>query len=244
MQSAGTSLNVLLDIDAGQHRTGVPVGPDAKNLYRHIHEAAGLTAAGLHVYDGHQHQKSREERSQAVRAEWDRLLDFRETLRDSNLPVPAIVAGGTATFPIYAELGEPTLEVSPGTCVFHDANYAEKFPDLDFTPAALLLTRVISRPAADRVTVDLGYKAVAADPPQGRRVVFPDVPDAEEVLHSEEHLVLKTARAALFRPGDELLAIPRHICPTSALHKQAHVVSAGRVIDRWDVAARDRWLSI
>jgi D-serine deaminase-like pyridoxal phosphate-dependent protein len=65
-----------------------------------------------------------------------------------------------------------------------------------------------------------------------------------QVLQDEEHLVLQTNRASEFAPGDELLAIPRHICPTSALHKQAHVVSGGKVVDRWEVAARDRWLTI
>jgi D-serine deaminase-like pyridoxal phosphate-dependent protein len=48
----------------------------------------------------------------------------------------------------------------------------------------------------------------------------------------------------LFQPGDEILAIPKHICPTSALHKQVFVVSGGQVVDRWDVTSRDRWLTI
>ena len=46
-----------------------------------------------------------------------------------------------------------------------------------FRPAALLLTRVISRPAPTRITLDLGYKAVASDPPAGKRCVLLNVPD-------------------------------------------------------------------
>jgi D-serine deaminase-like pyridoxal phosphate-dependent protein len=136
------------------------------------------------------------------------------------------------------------LELSPGTCVFHDAGYGDIFPDLEFAPAALLFTRVISRPAADRLTLDLGYKAVAADPPKGARLRFPDLPDAKEVLHNEEHLVLATPEASRFTPGDELLAIPRHVCPTTALHKEVYVVSGGKVSERWPVEARDRRLSV
>jgi len=127
---------------------------------------------------------------------------------------------------------------------FHDVGYRDMLPDLNFVPAALILTRVVSRPTPDRVTVDLGYKACAADEPMGERVEFPDLLDARQVLQDEEHLVLETDRASEFVPGDELLAIPRHICPTSALHKQAYVVSNGEVVGRWDVAARDRWLTI
>ncbi len=94
------------------------------------------------------------------------------------------------------------------------------------------------------MTFDLGYKAVASDPPAGNRLRFPDLPDAKAVLQNEEHLVLETAVAGSFQPGDELLAIPRHVCPTSALHKQVFVVHGGKVIARWDVSARDRWLNI
>jgi D-serine deaminase-like pyridoxal phosphate-dependent protein len=75
-------------------------------------------------------------------------------------------------------------------------------------------------------------------------LLFPDLPDAKAVLQNEEHLVLETSQAASFQPGDEILAIPKHICPTSALHKQVFVVSQGRVVERWDVSARDRWLTI
>jgi D-serine deaminase-like pyridoxal phosphate-dependent protein len=139
---------------------------------------------------------------------------------------------------------DPAIELSPGTCIFNDAGYSETFPDLVFKPATAILTRVISRPTADRITLDLGYKAVASDPPAGKRLILPDLPDAEQVLQNEEHLVVRTARAEEFQPGDELLAIPRHICPSVALHKQAYVISQGKLVDRWDVVARDRWLTI
>jgi D-serine deaminase-like pyridoxal phosphate-dependent protein len=245
MAAVWTTIDVLLDIDTGQHRTGIePKGLPAQRLYRMISSTPGLNAAGFHVYDGHQHQKSREEREAAVNGEFDKVLRFRDTLVSQGFEVPKLVCGGTGSFPIYAQRTDPTIELSPGTCVFHDAGYSETFPDLEFTPAALLLTRVISRPTADRVTFDLGYKAVASDPPVGRRLTLPDIPDAEQVLQNEEHLVVKTAEAERFQPGDETLAIPRHVCPTCAMHRQMIVVAGGLVVDRWEVIARDRALTI
>ena len=242
--AAGTSIDVLLDLDVGQHRTGIPAGPDARKLYQTIAATPGLRAGGLHVYDGHQHQKSREERAAAVNAEWERVVAFRDELERAGLAVPRIVCGGTGSFPIYAEKKVKSIELSPGTCIFNDAGYGEAFPDLVFKPAIAILTRVISRPASDRITLDLGYKAVASDPPAGKRLILPDLPDAEQVLQNEEHLVVCTARAGEFRPGDELYAIPRHICPSVALHKQVYVVAEGKLVDRWDVVARDRCLTI
>ena len=145
------------------------------------------------------------------------MTALRNELERTGLAVPRIVCGGTGSFPIYAEKNDPAIELSPGTCIFNDAGYSEAFPDLVFKPATAILTRVISRPTADRITLDLGYKAVASDPPAGKRVILPDLPDAEQVLQNEEHLVLRTPRAGEFQPGDELYAIPRHICPSVAL---------------------------
>jgi len=244
LDTAGCRVDVLLDINVGQHRTGVPVGSHAAELYRQIAATRGLNPGGFHVYDGHQHQLSRDERRVAVLAEFDKVRAFRDNLVASGQTAPRMVCGGTASFPIYAEIDDPTIELSPGTCVLNDVGYSEHFPDLVFPPAAVMLTRVVSRPAADRITLDLGYKAVASDPPAGQRVMFPDLPDAKQVLQNEEHLVLQTSRANEFQPGDELLAIPRHVCPTSALHRAIFVIAGGELVDQWEVASRDRWLTI
>jgi len=244
MTAAGTTIGVLLDVDTGQHRTGIVVGDYAAELYQLIGCTSGLVAAGFHVYDGHQHQSSREERTAAVDAEFNKVVAFRDRLVAAGCAVPKLVCGGTASFPIYAAKADPTIEMSPGTCVFNDAGYGEKFPDLVFPPATLMLTRVVSRPTSDRITLDLGYKAVASDPPAGKRVFFPDLPDAEQVLQNEEHLVLQTSQANRFEPGDELFAVPRHICPTCALHREIYVISHGNLVETWPVVSRDRWITI
>ncbi len=242
--SAGKSVSVLLDIDCGQHRTGVPAGPAARKLYEQIAVTKGVLPGGFHLYDGHNHQTDLNERRAAVMAVWQPAAKLRDELAAAGLPVPRIVAGGTGSFPIFAAIDDPAIELSPGTIIFFDWGYREVFPDLKFTPAAMLLTRVVSRPTSDRVTFDLGYKAVASDPPAGNRLIFPDLPDAKAVLQNEEHLVIETREADRFQPGDELLAMPRHICPTCALHQQVYVVSGGRVVGTWRVAARDRVLTI
>lgn len=244
VSAAGLTVDALIDIDTGQHRTGLPAGQQAIDLYGQIVAAPGLNAGGLHVYDGHQHQVSKVDRTAAVMKEWEAVIPFRDQLLEQGYPVPRIVAGGTGSFPVYAEIDDPTIELSPGTCVFGDSGYGTNFPDLQFTPAAVLLTRVISRPTDNRITCDLGYKAVASDPAMANRVVFPQIEDAKLVLQNEEHLVIETDQANSYQPGDELIAIPHHVCPTSALHKQVFVIVDGQLSERWDVIARDRWLTV
>lgn len=244
MARAETEIHVFVDIDTGLGRTGLAPGPEARELYARIDGASHLKPAGLHVYDGQNHQTGLEERSRAVEECWNAVQALRQELENSSLAVPAVVAGGTGTFPLYARKDDPSLELSPGTCVLHDAGYARQFPEMGFVPAAFILTRVVSRPSPELVTFDLGSKACASDPPAGSRLRFPAIPDAKAVLHNEEHLVIETAQAGRYRPGDAELAIPTHICPTSALYPYASVVSDGRIRGRWEVTARDRMLTL
>jgi D-serine deaminase-like pyridoxal phosphate-dependent protein len=76
------------------------------------------------------------------------------------------------------------------------------------------------------------------------RAVFLDLPEAEPVMHSEEHLVVETPRAAEFEIGAALHALPWHVCPTVALHAEAWVLNEGTATTRWPVVARARRLSI
>lgn len=238
------TVDVVMDLDTGMHRTGIEPDGEAVQLYEMIAAAPHVRAAGLHWYDGHLRQSDVDERRRAVDAGWEKLMRLRDALMVQGLDVPQVIACGTGSFPILAEKDEPNLQLSPGTVVFYDAGYRQEYPDLDFTPALGVVTRVVSRRRDDQITVDLGHKAVAPDKPFGHRVWFPTVPDAEEIHHTEEHLVIRTQQARQFAPGDPLVAIPRHVCPTCALHSTAAVVSSGQIVDGWQVAARERVISI
>lgn len=240
MTAAGVEIEVLLDIDCGMKRTGVAPGPKAAALYRLIDELPGLTPGGFHVYDGQHRDRDPQARAAACEAAFAPVEALKQELQASGLSVPRVVAGGTPTFPIHAKHAD--RECSPGTCVFWDASYQGKFPDLDFLHAAVVLTRVVSKPADNRLCLDLGYKAIASDNPDPR-VVLLDLPDAKTVVHNEEHLAVESPQAGKFQVGDVLYGIPFHVCPTSALHREAVVVEDGVATGRWRVVARDRQLT-
>ena len=234
-------LDLFLDLDGGMHRSGIAPGPDAVELYRWLSTRPGLRAAGLHMYDGHVKATDLGARRRAADAAFAHVDAMRQAIAAAGLAVPSVVVGGTPAFPFHAQ--RTGVECSPGTTVFWDAGYASTLPDLPFVPAAVLLTRVISRPAADRLCLDLGHKAVAAENPHPRVVLF-GLEDATAVGHSEEHLVLETGRAADFPVGSALYGVPWHVCPTVALYNDAVVVRNGRAEGRWQVAARARRLTI
>ena len=242
MARTGRPFSTLIDLDIGMGRTGVAPGA-AADLAALVDQLPGLTFDGLQAYDGHIRDFDPTERRAAVEPGLALVRALRDDLLGRGLPVHRLVLGGTPTLPIHAEVDLPGVECSPGTVVFHDAGYAAKFPDLPFEPAAALFTRVVSCPRPGRVCLDLGHKAVAADP-AGARLVLVDYPDATLVGQSEEHLVVDGDSVATLQPGDFLWAIPTHVCPTCALHSWAYVVTAGEVVDRWRVEARDRVIGV
>ena len=240
LAAARLEAEVLLDLDSGMHRTGVPIGEAAEQMYRRLARTPGVKPGGLHCYDGHIHDGDLEARCRAAAEGRDAALRLRDALVRAGLPVPRVILGGTPTFPCHA--AHPEGELSPGTFVLQDGNYLRDFPDLGFVPAALLLSRVVSLPAADRITLDLGCKAVASDQPGPRGFAF-SITGAEPLGQSEEHWVWSVSPRHALAPGDVVYVLPAHICPTVALHERLLVIDGGRWHESWRVSARTRQLS-
>jgi len=234
-------IEVLVDVDIGQHRTGLPAGPEAVKLYHAIASLPNLKPGGLHAYDGHISDADPAVRKAACDDAFAAVAKLKSDLESAGFPVPRVVAGGSPTFPFHAR--RPDVECSPGTTVFWDSGYGSKLSDLDFLPAALVLTRVVSKPGANRLCLDLGHKALASEMPHPR-VQFLNLPDYNALTHSEEHLVIESANAHKFKIGDCLYGVPRHICPTVALYSIATVIENHQIVGSWKVVARERRISI
>ncbi len=242
---SASPISIFIDLNLGMNRTGIPLEA-AEGLYRQLATTPGIRAMGFHAYDGHVTQEKPEERLASIRSNLEKTLSLRERLEKQGFAVPTLVCGGTPGFPQDAAMKEiPGLECSPGTYVLHDRGYGSKYADLPgIAPAAVLLTRVVSRPSPNRVTFDLGNKAVAADPLMAKRIHLLNFPEHTPVMHSEEHYVVETAEADRYSPGDLVYALPGHICPSVALHREALIAENGRVVGSWKIAARDRKLTI
>ena len=142
---AESTIDLLVDLDVGMHRTGI--APElAPPLYRLLATLPGVTPGGLHAYDGHLRDPDLAVRRAQADAAFAQVRALRDTLQAEGLTVPRVVVGGTPTLPCHATREEPDLELSPGTVVFWDAGYTAGLPDMDFLHAALLLTRVVSKP--------------------------------------------------------------------------------------------------
>lgn len=236
-------ISFLVDVNMGMNRTGVPLKL-LKEFYQEVSSIPGIHLQGMHCYDGDHHEKSFDERLANVKLVDDKVLAIRKVLMDGGLDCSIMVMGGTPSFPCHARL--TSFFLSPGTCFINDAGYYHLLPDLPCTPAAAILTRVISLPAPGIFTLDLGYKAMASDP-TGLRGELQNFEHANPILQNEEHWVFKMDdgyEKKCPKVGDVMYVVPTHICPTSALYPEVPVSLDGRIIDHWQVTARNRKITI
>ncbi len=233
--------DLYVDIDNGMHRTGIGAADGAFELIRKIRSTPAVRFAGLHVYDGHIHEPDPILREKECRRDFKPVERLIRKLKELGIEVPHLVAGGTPTFPIHAQFQE--RELSPGTPLLWDMGYSSSFADLKFQHAAVLLSRIVSRPQGVNFTLDMGYKAVSADKPHPR-VSFFGIESCTVLNQSEEHLVIHPTEETGLAVGDAVYGIPAHICPTVALYDEAFIVNHNIIIDKWKITARKRKLTI
>jgi D-serine deaminase-like pyridoxal phosphate-dependent protein len=235
-----SSTDIWLDINVGMNRTGISPGEEAVRIYKLIAGLPNLKAAGLHVYDGHIHEKDFSRRIEICNDSWVPVQKMTDNLKIAGFTDLRVVAGGTPTFPVHALRGD--VELSPGTILLWDYGYSSSFGDMDFKNAAVLFTRVVSKPAKDLLCLDLGHKSVASEMPQPR-IMIQGINDYTIIGHSEEHMVIRTPQAENFHTGDPVYALPWHICPTVDRFDSVYTVNESRVTGQWKVEARRRQIS-
>lgn len=222
-------LGIFVDINPEMNRTGVPMADQA--AIAAVAQAAGSRLRGLHFYDGQVRDAEAERRRERCWHLYEGLLGIEVALRRAGVVVEELITSGTPAFPYalsfpgFQDLTTMTHRVSPGTVVFHDAFSDDLLDDVALTPAALLFTRVVSHPAADRVTCDAGSKSLAAEAGDPAAFVLGH-PELLAQTPSEEHLPLQVLAGPLPERGTELLLVPRHVCPTVNLAEAFLLVGA------------------
>lgn len=234
-----TYVNVFLDINVGMNRTGA-LTKDILPLYTRCLQLTSINVVGLHGYDGHINDGELSIRKQKADDAYEEVKKAQKILELEGFNNPVTVMGGSPTFSIHAQ--RKNVECSPGTFVYWDRSYEELFPDLEFLPAVLVLSRVISVMSKTKICLDIGHKSIASENQLNRRVHFLNAGKLNPVGHSEEHMVVETDTE--HKVGDVLYGMPYHVCPTCALYGSAYVVEDGCLKEEWHMMARDRKLFV
>ncbi len=259
--AAGTTVSLLVDVDVGQGRCGVPPS-QVVQLAQAIVSAPHLNFAGLQAYHGGaQHIRDVGERRAAALSAVSQAAAARDALAAARIACPLISGAGTGTFRYEGASGLYT-EIQPGSYVFMDADYNrnrwEAFDAADneappsrespplrqgppFSQSLHVLATVMSRVDASRPIVDAGLKALAVD--SGMPLVD-GRPGVTYERASDEHGNLRLEAEGAGRQvaglslGDRVKLIPGHCDPTVNLYDWLVAVRGGRVEAVWPVTAR------
>jgi D-serine deaminase-like pyridoxal phosphate-dependent protein len=239
-------VSVFADLDVGMRRTGLDASRTDELVA--LARRAGERFRGVHAYEGHVAGAGRDALRPAAKHAYDRLFAALAALERAGVAVGEVVTSGTPSFPLalaeprFAELAA-VHRVSPGTVALHDLRSEELDPELGLAPAALVLARVVSAPAPDRVTCDAGSKALAVDAGDPCAEVL-GRPELVARTPSEEHLPLDVLGGRAPARGETLLLFPRHVCPTVNLAEHALLIDGDEPARIASVSARAHELSL
>lgn len=242
-RASGKSLQVLIDVDPGIHRTGVTSPEAAVRLFHEIASQKALVYSGVQFYCGReQHIEAYVERRAAIQQKTEYLRTVLEALSQAGGSPSIVTGGGTGTHRIDAELGTLT-ELQVGSYIFMDSQYAAcditdgKEPPYEF--ALMVDARVISANSPGMRTVDAGYKALATDGGIPR-VLAGMSPEAEYVFMGDEHGALISSEEPAPGIGERVVLTTPHCDPTVNLYDSYHVVRGDTLVALWPVDARGR----
>ena len=243
-KAAGKPLQVLIDIDPGIRRTGVPSSEAAVEVGRSIAGSPSLIYLGVQYYCGReQHVESYADRRSAIEDRTTYLGEVIAALSDIGMAPTVITGGGTGTHRIDADLGIFN-ELQVGSYVFMDRQYNE----CDLTGAGTasqpyetslqIDARVVSANTPGLATLDAGFKAMATD--GGPPSILSGAP-AGAPFHfmGDEHGLIVSGDQKIAIGDIVTLAAP-HCDPTVNLYDFYHIVRGDTLVDIWSVQGRGR----
>ncbi|MDX1983789.1 MAG: DSD1 family PLP-dependent enzyme [Bryobacteraceae bacterium] len=235
--ACGVKLEVLVDVDVGDHRTGAIPGEQVLAIAHAIECAPNLTLRGLQAYSVHgSHAGEYAARKQVSEAAFAAVLETRHRMWREGLCADILTGGSTGTWEIDTALEEVT-EIQAGSYALMDLAYRRI--GLDFSHALTVLTTVISANHAGFVTVDGGFKAFSTDRGYGPEAAqlagatYKWGGDEFGYLHFDDP-------ARLARLGEKIEFIPPHCDPTVNLYDRIYACRGENVEDVWPVMGRLR----
>ena len=227
-RAKGRKIDVLVDLDVGDHRTGARSPEDAAEIAEAVDQAANLELRGLQAYSVlGSHAGGLAERHR-VSAETFRVASRAlGIMLRRGLSTEIVSGGSTGTWQIDTEVPDLT-ELQAGSYALMDLAYRRE--GLDFEHAMTVLTTVVSANHAGFVTVDAGFKAFATDRGYGPEPV--NLPGSTYRWGGDEFGYVDRPEA-LPKLGDRLEFIPPHCDPTVNLYTAIYACRKDQVEAAW-----------
>lgn len=226
-------LDVLVDLDVGDHRTGARSPADAAEIAEAVDQAAHLELRGIQAYSvlgSHAGGLGERER---VSAESFRIASRTlGIMLRRGLSTEIVTGGSTGTWEIDTAVPDLT-ELQAGSYVLMDLAYRRE--GLDFEHALTVLATVVSANHPGFVTVDAGFKAFATDRGYGPEAV--DLPGSKYRWGGDEFGYVDMPDG-LPKLGSRLEFIPPHCDPTANLYDTIYACRGDQVEGVWPLKGR------
>jgi D-serine deaminase-like pyridoxal phosphate-dependent protein len=241
----GVRFPVLIEIDCGDHRSGLsPDDPDVLALAQILHAGPGTELRGVCTHGG-QSYAGRSVADHVATAEVERAaaVGVAERLRAAGLPCPVVSVGSTPTA-MYAAHLRGVTELRCGVYMFGDLFQAAIGSCTEADIAISVLTAVIGhRRERNQLLIDAGALALSKDintaqlPPAQRTgygavatLAGQRLPGFTVAGVSQEHGQIASAAPidfTCFTIGTRLRILPNHACLTAAAYDRYHVLDGG-----------------
>lgn len=241
--AANVSLDVLVDLDIGDKRTGTLPGESAVELARQISRSKRLNIRGVQAYAGHaSHTVGFAERERVSREAMGKAAATKELLQRAGFDAQILSGGSTGTYNIDSAI-EGVTELQVGSYVFMDVDYRRiggkdgNAVYSDFQPSLTILMTVVSATHVGRVTVDAGTKGIdttTANRPESK--IWPGLVYAK--AGDEFGAITSESGGKLPALGERIEFIVPHCDPSVNLYDRLYACRGDQVAAIWPVTAR------
>src|SRR6266849_5751536 len=219
-----TEVSVLVDIDLGLKRCGVPPGEAALALARSVIQH-GLRFRGLMGYEGHlQPLPPGPDKESVVSQAMQSLIQTRKLIEAAGIPIEIVSCGGTGDYSIAGAYAGVT-ENQAGSYLLMDTWYAPFAPD--FKVALSVLVTVISKTTRERMVVDAGCKVISGE--RGLPCVKGIAGLKVKALHAEHAPIEILDPAVNVEVGDKIEISVHYHDGTINLHDKMYGIRNGEV---------------
>ncbi|NND72842.1 MAG: D-TA family PLP-dependent enzyme [Rhodothermales bacterium] len=263
--SAGNDASVVVEVDAGYHRCGLPWDSnEIVQLCQQVDKSPGLRFQGIMTHAGHSYkgpssdsETHRQALERVASEERDRMIELADRLAQEGLKPAVVSIGSTPTMSAFENRtssdGQTITEIRPGNYIFNDAIQVglgvASLEECALTVLATVISVQADSNGRERLFLDAGKKIFTSDTGYGtdgygtllyNARTMTKLPHATLHSLSEEHGWVSVSGAATFDVGDRVRVVPNHACVVMNNQPQVFMVDGQDIVGKIRVDAINR----
>lgn len=239
-EKLGKPVRVLIEVDSGLNRGGIPAGQPTLDFANRIKDLPGLDICGIMYYAGIVYgADSVEEALRIIRKEHDDTMNTAQLLREAGFKMDILSAGNSFSGK-HPELMEGVTEVRSGNYIFNDCAQLTFGMVGEEDCSLRVIATVVATPDSHTAIIDAGSKSLCCDlcprhPGYGWVVGHPEI---EIYKVNEEHGFLRREGEMPFVVGQKIAIIPNHACVIPNTNELVFGMEGDKVVMELAIEAR------